>query len=159
MQTSSTKQKKPSLIEQLATKTAECEKLTIQLDETRKVVVEKQQEVTSVFNQKNKEMSDLLEALLRPMGMATPSSLYGTTSKHVRHDFKTKRAQLAGMVASGIAQLAEKNNLSQTIIQEQDNQITWFRETFEKVLGIKKPKVDNTSVEVPPKPPRRGSLT
>lgn len=151
MTTPSTKQKKISLTEQLATKTAECEKLTIQLDETRKIVVEKQQEVTSVFNQKNKEMSDLLEALLRPMGMATPSSLYGTTSK-------SSVPQLAGMVASGIAQLAEKNNLSQTIIQEQDDQITWFRETFEKVLGIKKPKVDTINVETPLKPPRRGSL-
>ena len=152
MTTSPTKTKKPKLAEQLATKTKECETLTIQLDESRKIILEKQAEITNVFNTKNKEMMDLLEALLRPLGIAAPSPLYGTQQRTVPN--------LAGMVASGIAQLAEKVNLQNTIIQEQDDQILWFRETFEKVLGIKKPKVDTTNVEgpVPPKPPRRGSL-
>lgn len=127
MTTSPTKTKKPSLTEQLATKTKECETLTIQLDESRKIILEKQTEITNVFNTKNKEMKELLEALLRPLGIHTPSPLYGTQSQ-------STVPQLAGMVASGISQLAEKVNLQNTIIQEQDDQILWFRETFEKVL-------------------------
>lgn len=135
------------LTEQLATKTAECEKLTIELDESRKIILEKQQEVTRVFDQKNKEMIDLLEALLRPLGM-------GYQVSPLDYGMQNKRTvpNLAGMVASGIAQLAEKNNLSQSIIEEQDEQIAWFRELIQNVLGVKKPKVDTTKAEgeVPP---------
>ncbi len=154
MTTSPTKQKKPTLKEQLAIEQANSKKLAIELDESRKITLEKQQEITNVFNTKNKEMKELLEALLRPLGMHNPSPLYGTQSQ-------TTVPQLAGMVASGIAQLAEKVNLQNTIIQEQDDQIVWFRELVEKVLGIKKPKVDTEAIKepLPPKPPRRGSLS
>ena len=156
MDTPSTKQKKPTLKEQLATKTKECETLTIQLDESRKIILEKQQEVTNVFNLKNKEMVELLQALLRPFGRSPMQmiSAYGTKQE-------PSVAQLAGEVASAIAQQIEKNNLSQTIIQEQDDQIAWFREIVEKVLGIKKPKVDTSPLATTeaPKPPRRGSLS
>ena len=153
MTTPSTKQKKLTLTEQLTIEQQKSAKLAIELDESRKIIVEKQQEITKVFDNKNKEMIDLLEAIGRPLGIHTVSSLYGTQSKQ-------SVPQLAGAVASGIAQLAEKNNLQQTIIQEQDENIEWFRELIQNVLGVKKPKVDTAPIMSikPPKPPRRGSL-
>lgn len=154
METSPTKQKKLTLAEKLAIEQANSKKLSVELDESRKIILEKQQEVTNVFNNKNKEMKELLEALLRPLGMHNSSPLYGTQPQMTV-------PQLAGMVANGISQIAEKVNLQNTIIQEQDDQIAWFRQLVEKVLGVKKPKVDTEVIKepLPPNPPRRGSLS
>lgn len=149
MTTSPTKTKKPSLTEQLAIEQANSKKLAIELDEARKIIVEKQQEITNVFNTKNKEMSELLLALLRPFGR---SPMQMTDGFGMRKEPTVM--QLAGEVGSAIAQQIEKNNLQQSIIEEQDDQIAWFRELVEKVLGVKKPKVDTTLVTDTNLPPQ-----
>jgi hypothetical protein len=142
--TSPTKTKKLSLTEQLKNSRDNENKLAIQLKEESTRAYNAEQEVRNVLVKKDKEMKDILNHLLTPIAVHENSSMFypgGMREKTV--------PMLAGELAGAIARITEKCNLQQTIIEESDSQIKWFRDLIEKAFGVKakEPKVEKKEIE------------
>lgn len=136
--------KKKTLTQQLAELQESHAKLAVDREEEIEKRKAAEREVQNILIKKDKEMKDILRALATPLYAqdGQPPRMYNMDQFMGRSEPSVQ--QLAGDLAGGIARLAEKNNLQQAIIEENDSQITWFRELIEKAFGVrvKPPKVE-----------------
>ena len=153
MKTDQIKTKKLSLTEQLKNSRDNENKLSEQLKIETTRAYNAEQEVRSVLVKKDKEMKDILNHLLAPVAInegRSPSMFYpGGREQTV--------PQLAGELAGAIARITEKCNLQQTILEESDAQIKWFRDLIERAFGVKAkvPQVDIKSTAEEVKQPKK----
>ena len=138
------KPKKPSLTEQLAEANRMLGIANNSVKEQIDALHEKDRQYDLMLTKKDKEMRDILNAIAtplyvqeekRPMGI---DPFYGNTLR------QPSVQQLAGDLAGMIARTLEKGNLRQSIIEEQDIQIAWFKSLIENAFGVKvkAPKVE-----------------
>lgn len=140
--TSPTKTKKPTLTEQLAISRANEKKLADELSVMATKVYNAEAETRNTIIKKDKEMKDILNHLLAPIAInegRSPSMFYSGGREQTV-------PQLAGELAGAIARTTEKCNLQQTILEESDAQIKWFRDLIERAFGVKA-KVPQVEVE------------
>lgn len=146
------KPKKMSLTEQLKLSQENEKKLQDAVSEATTRAYNAEQETKTVIVRKDKEMREILTTILTSIPALEPSGRHFYSGQFGQP--QPTVSQIAGELAGSIARLAEKINLQNAIIEENDGQIEWFRGLIEKVLGIKKPKVDTDTLakaEVPPK--------
>ena len=145
---SPTKTKKLTLTEQLALSRANEKKLADELSAQATKLYHAESEVRNTLIKKDKEMKDILNHLLTPIAInegRSPSMFYsGGREQSV--------PQLVGELAGAIARITEKCNLQQTILEESDAQIKWFRDLIERAFGVKAkvPQVDIKSTAEEP---------
>lgn len=139
------KPKKPSLTEQLAEANRMLGIANNSVKEQIDALHEKDRQYDLMLTKKDKEMRDILNAIAMPLYAQEEKQPPHMDPFHYHSPLRQPSVQqLAGDLAGMIARQLEKGNLRQSIIEEQDTQIEWFKSLIERAFGVKAkaPKVE-----------------